>query len=235
VCDRRGPKVGSEVGCLDGAPGAGRRAIGVERGVVGSLLVAEGNDAGLKDSHWAPALVARARQADEFTFDAVLLAVKFQGHLRDSVPLLLGCGTPAQSLIMDVEMGMANAEWCSVRAAGVGIFPWPEKEVEGQEEHIGNGGVFRCPSIDAKFGGMYDDGQRDGFLAVGARVVFGVCGELPGEAEVETAGGIEAWIPLPQAGERLSHGSKGRFHCSSTDKTTCGSQVSCTVLSGKKL
>jgi len=81
-------------------------------------------------------------------------------------------------------MDITQPEGGRVRVCGVCIFSWPQKEIETEEEHVGDCLTAWGISTVAEVCCMGDDGEWDGFYTCWWWVLFFVGAELSGEAKV---------------------------------------------------
>lgn len=129
--------------------------------------------------------------------------------------------------------GVIEQEWlvitCSARA-----FTRAQKETEGETDHVRNSaciicaGDVVCDSEDTK-----DEGNGDGFDAVGWWIGLGAASKLSHQSEVCFSCFVFAWIFGPQAGMCLCHCSWGVFHCSRCHLSTAGGNSAVAVALSK--
>ncbi len=104
----------------------------------------------------------------------------------DTVELCFRAGCGVDASVVDNEVDVTQAKGAGIWVGCVGIFSWPQKKEEAQEEHVSNDGVaVRCVGSIVKVNGMANDLQQDGFNTVLGWILFVIGRELAMEAKVD--------------------------------------------------
>jgi hypothetical protein len=160
--------------------------------------------------------VAGPTYANSFARHSVLLVRKHEGCKGSVKHLINGCSSGIQLEGAMVQMGIAIAKGATAVCAG-GVFARATDEEETDQKHVAQTGISNIVCTIADLNRLDDDEERDGSYTIGWWVLlFPMC-DNAGDASINFALVVQAYIRGPQLFERFANLARDVLHCSSTN------------------